>query len=241
MRNSGAGAHSSATALGPSISHRDTHADREVIRQVFTDRDYEVSRFTRGNDLERYYRDCDQPLIIDCGANIGAAAVWFAHVYPKAEIVAIEPDADNFALLEQNTTTRNVRPVCGAIAAHSGSVQLVDPGKGEWGYRTIGDGAPIGEVRAYSLGELIALASDREPFILKIDIEGAEGQLFREAPELYSRFPLVIVELHDWLLPGQGTSQPFLEWQASQDRDFVHHGENIFSFCNRRLPRLSEA
>jgi len=38
--------------------------------------------------------------------------------------------------------------------------------------------------------------------------------------------------LHDWLLPGQGTSRSFLKCMAALDRDFVHIGENVFSIRN---------
>jgi hypothetical protein len=41
-------------------------------------------------------------LIIDAGANVGYASVRFAELYPNADIVAIEPDRGNFAMLQQN-------------------------------------------------------------------------------------------------------------------------------------------
>ncbi len=76
----------------------------------------------------------------------------------------------------------------------------------------------------------------RTPFILKIDIEGGEADLFDDEPEVFARFPVLIIELHDWMLPRGGTSRPFLRWHAAQDRDFVHIGENVFSLCNTLLP-----
>jgi hypothetical protein len=46
--------------------------------------------------------------------------------------------------------------------------------------------------------------------------------------------PLLIIELHDWMLPFAGSSRGFLRAIASLDFDVVHRGENIFCF-NRRL------
>ena len=37
--------------------------------------------------------------IIDGGANIGLTSVFFANRYPKAEIVAVEPEEGNFEML----------------------------------------------------------------------------------------------------------------------------------------------
>jgi hypothetical protein len=70
------------------------------------------------------------------------------------------------------------------------------------------------------------------PFIAKIDIEGAERDLFQEPTAWVDHFPLLIVELHDWLLPKQRTSEPFLKCVSQRDRDFVHIGENVFSIRN---------
>lgn len=223
---------------GRTFSYRDSYADRGVVHQVFVEHDYNIRRLRRFGEIERFYQDCAAPLIVDCGANIGASAVWFSQEFPKAKTVAIEPDAQNFKFLAENSGGLNVQPVLGAIAGKPGVLRLVDPGEGEWGYRTMGEGIPLGEVRAYSIGEVLSLAPEFVPFILKVDIEGAEEDLFREEAEIFGRFPLVIIELHDWMLPRGGTSRPFLEWHIGRDRDFVHHGENVFSICNELLPRI---
>ena len=79
---------------------------------------------------------------------------------------------------------------------------------------------------------------DREkaaPFICKIDIEGGEANLFRCNYAWLERFPLVIIELHDWLLPGEGNSRNFLKAALEFDFDFVYRGENLFCFNNALL------
>ena len=45
-------------------------------------------------------------------------------------------------------------------------------------------------------------------------------------------FYLIFVELHDWLLPGQRTSQSFLKAAASLDRDFIVHKHHVVSIRN---------
>ena len=40
---------------------------------------------------------------------------------------------------------------------------------------------------------------------------------------------MLIIELHDWMLPGECNSKNFLRAISQYDRDFVHIAENIFS------------
>jgi hypothetical protein len=44
---------------------------------------------------------------------------------------------------------------------------------------------------------------------------------------------VLVIELHDWMLPRAANSGPFLREIAVRDRDFVYHGENIFSISNQ--------
>ena len=70
------------------------------------------------------------------------------------------------------------------------------------------------------------------PFIVKLDVEGAEKDVFSGNTEWVARTPLIIVELHDWLMPRQGGATPFLRCISALDRDFVFIGENVFSIAN---------
>ncbi len=72
------------------------------------------------------------------------------------------------------------------------------------------------------------------PFIVKIDIEGFESELFSGNTDWINEFPVLIIEMHDWLFPGQRTSTNFLKTISQLDRDFVYLGENVFSIRNDR-------
>ena len=217
--------------------HRGTPADRGVIAQMFETQDYSFARLQRGPELYSLYEtmvaDGRRPLILDLGANIGASAVFFAMHFPRAHIVALEPAADNFALLAENVVGLDIDARQAAVGAVDGEAALVDPGQGEWGYRT----APGAGVPVAAAARLVAekLAAGCEPYIAKIDIEGAEAELFSRDTAWADRFPLLVVELHDWLLPGGGTARSFLRWAAERERDFVSIGENVFSIANKRV------
>lgn len=235
------GLRSASTVLsdGTVLRHRNSSADRGVIRQIFVSRDYDLAPFRRRLEVERFYEECEQPLIVDCGANIGASALWFAYAFPRAIVHAIEPEKANFDLLRTNCCKPNIHSLQGAVAAQSGTVTLRDPGGGEWAFRAYGGGSgdELYDVAAYTIPDILA-RSRGTPFILKVDIEGAEAELFLAHGDVLDEFPLLIVELHDWMIPRGGTSRAFLQWHAARDRDFVYWGENVFSFSNSRLPRL---
>jgi len=223
-------------------------SDEGVIAQVFTNTHFHLGRLRRGLELRDFYElgasSKKAPLIIDAGANIGASPVFFGCAFPKARIVAIEPEKDNFELLSANTQGLPVECVHGAVGCMPGSVALVDPGLGSWGFRTSSsdDCKPINQtVQCVTINEIYNSHShDCFPFIVKIDIEGGEHDLFSESTEWVARTPLIIIELHDWLLLRKAMSRPFLQCIANYDRDFVHVGENIFSIDNNLINRSAE-
>jgi hypothetical protein len=59
------------------------------------------------------------------------------------------------------------------------------------------------------------------PFIAKIDIEGAEGLVFSKNTGWFDKTPIAFIELHDWMLPEQGTSLPVLRHLATPGRDVI--------------------
>jgi len=47
----------------------------------------------------------NNPLVIDCGANIGLSVLYFKHIAPHAKIISVEPDTVNYNLLEKTQNT----------------------------------------------------------------------------------------------------------------------------------------
>ena len=218
------------------IFHRGTKSDLGVIEQIFKNGDYALGRLKRAEELIQTYEKMIEvgkiPLIIDAGSNIGASVIWFSVTYPKSHIVGFEPDKKNFELLELNTKGLDVDLRQAAVGSADGLVDIIDPGEGEWGYQTSPNAT--GLVTMLSLNRMVINKQQEgyEPFIVKIDIEGSEEELFSCQTEWLDKFPLLIIELHDWLLPRKQTSISFLRAISSLNRDFVYFGENIFSIKN---------
>jgi len=212
-------------------------SDEHVIWSIFERSDYDLARLRRFPEIldlvERRHRQGQHPLIVDAGANIGMSAVYFALTYPTARIVALEPEPGNFALLERNTRGLNVCCLRAALGGEEGRVSLVDPGEGNWGFRTR-HAAAADSIPCVTMNGLYRLHGQPPafPFIAKIDIEGGEAEVFTRDTGWVAETPVLVAELHDWMLPKQGTALPFLRCVSALDRDFVHIGEDVFSIDN---------
>ena len=217
----------------------DSVADRGVIEQIFGKGDYQLPNPQRHEQLLRLYGSIlasgRTPLIVDAGANIGASVVYFAGIYPRGRIVAIEPERNNCALLRKNCAGLNFELLEGGVGSAAGSLFLSDPGNGDWGFRLDTHGEY--PVPVFAADVLVAeeSAKGHVPFIFKIDIEGGEKDLFCENTSWVQAFPLLIIELHDWMLPGTANSRSFLRTISSFNFDFVFRGENTFCFNNDLL------
>jgi FkbM family methyltransferase len=219
---------------------RQQSSDEAIVKSVLVVRQYDFSRLARAAELAEFAQRAGangrRPLIIDAGANIGAASLFFCVHYPRAAVVAIEPERQNFELLCRNVAGLDVETICGSMSPHAGRARVVDSGRGHWAFRT----APAAEVDAaagtvpnVTINDIYrARGAGFFPFIVKIDIEGAESDVFAKNTDWVARTPIVMVELHDWLMPKAGTSRPFLQSVAAEPRDFIIVGENIFSISH---------
>ena len=214
------------------ITIRPGSSDAQTFIDVFRGRAYDIAGWPGFATVMAEYRRItargDVPLILDLGANVGAASVWFARQFPEARIIAVEPDAENAALCRLNTRAlANVTCVTGAIASRSGHVSLRNDGDKAWTIQTAWD--PQGQVPAYTIADLVATVGRAgQLFIVKIDIEGFESDLFARGTEWIDEVTVIFIEPHDWMLPGQGTSLNFQEAIGRRRRFEVRiSGENL--------------
>jgi FkbM family methyltransferase len=174
--------------VNTSISLSNFGTDVTTLFQIFFVGEYNVS--LKGSP----------DFIIDCGANIGLSAVFFANKYPKAKIFAIEPDKNNFKFLKQNTSLfKNVICINKAIWSHSSKMDIVDTNTGNWGLQTV-EALFENEntVEGVSIDIIMAEYKIERIDLLKIDIEGAEKELFSKNYENWlSKTKVLAIELHD--------------------------------------------
>lgn len=209
--------------------------DLNLMRLIFDRNEYGFERLARAGELRAVHDAIvarnRAPLIVDCGAHGGFATKFFAETYPQGRIVALEPDAANLALARRNNADGRISLRRAAVGNADGAGTL-GSGHNSLAHRIVSD--PDGGTPILSLDSIVAeaRAAGAEPFIVKIVIEGFEEQLFAQNTGWIDAFPILIIELHDGMLPGQANARNFLREMANRDRDFVYFGKNIFSISN---------
>ena len=196
--------------------------------------DYDIGKLRRSADLIAVYQDIvnsgSHPLIVDLGGHSGMSASFFSYTFPEARVVVLEPNWANFELTRFNTRNfPNVIVHHSAIGDNCGRGTLLDPGLGTDAFR-VDYSDPTGLVDVMNMQLIMSNWAEPvfSPFILKCDIEGGEDRLFASNTSWAAKFPLLIIELHDWLFPGMGYSKNFLKLVSNLEGDFVHSGENIY-------------
>ena len=94
-------------------------SDISVFKEIFIDLEY------------GWVFNKSPSVIVDVGGYIGLSAAFFAHTYPEAMIIAIEPDAQNYELLRLNTTRfPNVHAVRAAVGRRAAPYRSPIQGSG---------------------------------------------------------------------------------------------------------------
>ena len=215
-------------------------ADLATFVQIFIREDYDLKRLGRYPELESEYhgilRRGHRPLIVDCGANIGLASLYFSLCFPQALVVGIEPEPGNYRFAAHHaypniTLHRAAVSNVDEVLSISNPDAAADAFRVEPARETTSDPVP-----GYSMNSIIAMAArdhaNLEPFLAKIDIEGFEETVFSSNTDWISRFKVLVVELHDWMLPGRGSSRSFLQAVSREPRDFLYFGDIAFSVRN---------
>jgi FkbM family methyltransferase len=212
------------------------YIDSVTADQIYTFNDYDINFLLRADEIREKYklmiRSGLTPLIIDCGANIGLSARYFSDEFPEALVIAIEPDGNNLKAAKDNCKNySNIEFFKAAIGAESGKANIdnfdVDPNS----YRvTRSDSENALDV--LTIDSILNKYVNTQLFITKIDIEGFEDDLFSSNTDWIDDCLLLIIELHDWMMPKTANSNNFLKAISAKKRDFVYKEENIFSIHN---------
>ena len=171
--------------------------------------------------LVEHQYDFDIPItpqfVIDAGANIGLASIYFSNKYPSARIVAIEPEESNYIMLCMNIAKDpNIKAIRAALWFETTNIQLVDSGFGNHGYQVSSyntrDEDGVDSVRGITVDMILNQEGETIVDLLKIDIEGAERNVLDKSERWISRVRVIMIELHDHI--SQGCSKAF--YKATQ-------------------------
>jgi FkbM family methyltransferase len=162
-----------------------------LVREIFTEGAYDIGPLP------------DRPVIIDCGANIGIASVYFSLTYPGCHLMAFEPDPVAFDLLTQNTATlTDFQALNLAVGAKKGALDFfTDEGKpGSARMSGIRERQPNGTLIVVDCVRLSSLLPEHVD-LLKIDVEGMEWAILDDLEEsgAFGTIDRMVIEYHHHL------------------------------------------
>lgn len=166
-------------------------SDLDVLLQFLSDKHYDINYPVGINT------------ILDGGANIGLASVFFVNKFPDATIVAIEPDPGNYSILLKNIEPYpQIRSLNVGLWSKSAWLNIENRSGGEWALMVTESAEPA-DVMAYSITDIIQIMEIPYFDIVKLDIEGSEKEVF-EGSDLkwLDKVSVLIVEFHDHMRAG---------------------------------------
>lgn len=197
---------------------------KEKFQKIFTFKVYTYSfRVLRYLYIEIFVNndylfrtEKNNPIIFDCGANIGLATLFFKLRYPNSIIKAFEPNPNSFSLLKKNIDTNKLDGIEIFNVALSNKCEKInffisDNPESLRGsiYESRGKGGGIliqsNKVSDY-LGEF-------EIDLLKIDVEGAEHEIIEdilESKNIHGKINSLIIEYHHNILYSERSLSKFL-------------------------------
>ncbi|MEA3329321.1 MAG: FkbM family methyltransferase [Nanoarchaeota archaeon] len=197
------------------IVFRKGTSDADVFRQVFIEKEYKLPV------------KINPKLIIDCGANVGYSSLWFAKKFPTAEIIAVEPEESNYKLLQENTKLcKNIKTIKAGIWCKRIFLKIVNLSSGKWGFQTKEvNKNQKHDIQAITIKDILKKADTKKIDILKLDIEGAEKELFSKNTSWLNKVNMIIIEFHDYF--RKGCSNSFYSAINRRDWNEFRRGENV--------------
>lgn len=154
-----------------------------------------------------YDFDCARPdpVILDCGANVGLSVIAFKHRYPTAHITAFEADPQIAEVLTANLTAAGLADVTVVQAAawtQAGSVRFTRDGADAG---RVDSASGRDEVRAIRLADFVPGRVD----LLKLDIEGAEYAVLEDLCQTgrIKQIDRVVCEVHGRMPDREGVGR----------------------------------
>lgn len=177
-------------------------SDMEVFKQIFLLKEYlpVVNAYN-----ENFCNEIDYCMnIIDAGANIGLTSLFFVESFNSPNIISIEPEIENFRVLEfnlNNLKNCKIVKINGALWSSNCKISIINDFRDQsnWSFR-VEENDSTDTIRAYSVNQIIADNNFEVIDILKIDIEGSEKQVFTSPSsnlDFLNSTKCIVVEIHD--------------------------------------------
>jgi FkbM family methyltransferase len=174
-------------SLGPAVRLRSHTTDISVLKELLV-----------GDSYTPLPERPDVRTVVDLGANVGLSFRWLRARYPDARFVCVEPEPGNAAVLRANVRAVDhdaiIHEAC--IGGRERRVALATT-SGEWGFRmTDADADGDAALPVITMDALLQDAGIDRIGVLKVDIEGAEAEVFADCGAWIDRVDLLSIECH---------------------------------------------
>lgn len=143
--------------------------------------------------------DVREPRILDCGANIGLASLYFKRRYPLAKVTAFEADPALAAMCRRNLVGNGASDVevrDAAVWIEEGTVDFVCEGADSGAIASFEPA--IAGTKARVPSERLRDWLDETVDLLKLDVEGAELPVLDDCSERLHNVRAITIDLHEF-------------------------------------------
>lgn len=176
-------------------------------KEIFADESY------------RFLTESSDPIIYDCGANIGTSCIYFSKSYPSAKIKAFEPDPNIVQTLLTNLKENNLNNVevfNKAVWINNDGISLSLEGADGASMYSTSNQAKVSSIRLKDL-----LEKESKIDLLKVDIEGAEYEVIKDCRNSLSSVKNIFIEYHSFANNKQNLSEILLILEENKFRYFI--------------------
>lgn len=187
-----------------------------------------------GNESYKFKTEVSQPIIYDCGSNVGTSVLYLKQLYPSSIIHAFEPDPSVFEFLQSNIENNKMD----GVVLHKAAAWTEDTT-----LQFSSEGADAGKVGAQNTNAISVQAINLKSLLekeqrvdfLKIDIEGAEYEVLEHCQDALSKVQNIFVECHSYNASSQKIASVLSILNKQGFRYYIHN-ESIRKspFINRK-------
>lgn len=177
-----------------------------------------------GLEIYKFITDKKNPVVIDCGANIGLSIIYFKQLYPSAKVIAFEPDVKIFEYLSFNINSfgfSNVELIKKGLWSEETTLRFFSEGADGGRIASQDDDQKIIEIETIKLSDY--LKNEAEIDFLKIDIEGAETEVLLECKEHLKNVQNIFIEYHSFADKEQTLSTILNILEQNGFRYYIEH------------------
>ena len=212
--------------INMSVLIKRNSSDARVLNQIFIEEEYKPIV-----NLFKKYKITPQK-IIDAGANIGLTSLYLNSVYDGVESIAIEPNESTFLRMRKNLEINSCRSVLPLNVGLWSSDTYLSPANTfrdgqDWSFSLKEEKIITPKsIKARCIKGLLNEYDWESVDLLKMDIEGAESEIFKSSNAVAEWLPhikILAVEIHDEF----DCRDRILNILSSKQFDIEYHGELV--------------